>query len=74
MPRLLTAASAAILMSFGPATAEATNGPDVIALANQLDNTTFERDKIEIGDRVSYWKPAFETLLTIMPDGSPAPS
>ncbi len=74
MAKLLTTVSVAVLMSFGPAIAEVPNDSSVIALANRLDNTTFARDKIEIGNRLAYWAPVFETLLTIMPDGSIQPN
>ena len=57
-----------------PASAEVANDDKTLAMAAQLDNTTFARDKIEIGNRLSYWAPVFETLLTINPDGSITPN
>jgi peptide/nickel transport system substrate-binding protein len=74
MRQFYALAAAAMLAVTGPAFAEVANDAQTLALSNRLDNTTFARDKIEIGNRLAYWAPVFETLLTIMPDGSIAPN
>ena len=75
--RILTVSAlcAALMITTAmPASAEVANDDKTIALAGVFDNTTFARDKIEIGNRLEYWAPVFETLLTIMPDGVIAPN
>lgn len=74
MRKFAIAAAAALLASAGQSPAQVLNDDETIAIAGRLDNTSFARDKLEIGNRLMYWAPVFETLLTIMPDGKIAPN
>ena len=53
MKRFHALAAAAMLAWTGPAFAEVANDAQTLALSNRLDNTTFARDKIEIGNRLA---------------------
>lgn len=74
MRKYVLVAATALLASAGSSSAQVQNDDKTIAIGGRIDNTSFARDKLEIGNRLMYWAPVFETLLTIMPDGKIAPN
>ncbi len=75
--RIKTAAAlcvALIASTAMPAFAEVANDDNTLAIVESFDNISFARDKLEIDNRLEYWAPVIETLLTLMPDGSYAPN
>lgn len=46
---------------------------DTLTLAVTVDNNTFDRAGLEIGNRVQYWMPVIETLIVLDPESNPQP-
>ncbi|MCY1294605.1 Glutathione-binding protein GsiB [compost metagenome] len=55
------------------ALAEVGNGPDVLAMAANIDNDTFNRATIRLGTREPYWLAVFDTLVHLTPDAKLEP-
>lgn len=49
------------------------NGPDVLAMAANIDNDTFNRAAIRLGTREPYWLAVFDTLVHLTPDAKLEP-
>ena len=56
----------------GPSEPAATGG--TLTLAANADNNSFDRALLEIGHRVQFWMPVFDTLLVLSPDGELEPN
>lgn len=80
--RVLAAASALVLAmglascagdsAGGTADGDASGGTLTIATVN--DNNSFDPAAIEIGNRIQYWMPVYDTLLVLDPDSQPQPN
>jgi peptide/nickel transport system substrate-binding protein len=60
------AAAAAVLLSttlMTPLQAEVANDADTLALAARIDNNSFDRAMLMLGNQIQYWQPVFDTLL-----------
>ncbi|MDO1582637.1 ABC transporter substrate-binding protein [Rhizobium oryzicola] len=66
-------AAAAIFYST-TANAEVPNDAETLALAARIDNDSFDRGKLNIGNTVQYWMPIFDTLLVYTPDAKIVPN
>jgi peptide/nickel transport system substrate-binding protein len=59
--------------SAGPASngdgSSATGG--TLTIANGLDNNSFDPAALEIGNRIQYWMPVYDTLLVLDPESKP---
>lgn len=58
---------------FSQVRAEVPNDAKTLALASRIDNNSFDRAELAIGNQVQFWQPVFDTLLVQKPDGSFAP-
>ncbi len=58
----------------GSARAQPVNDASVLALATRIDNNSFDRGQLMIGNQMQYWQPVFDTLLVVEPDGTIAPN
>jgi len=73
----LIAALVAALSTFTPlqaARAQITNDASTLALAARIDNNSFDRAQLMIGNQMQFWQPVFDTLLVAEPDGSVSPN
>ncbi|MBT9373235.1 ABC transporter substrate-binding protein [Rhizobium sp. CSW-27] len=71
---VLVGASALIAAAaFSPAQAEVPNDRETLALASRIDNNSFDRAELAIGNQVQFWQPVFDTLIIQKPDGSFGP-
>jgi peptide/nickel transport system substrate-binding protein len=65
----------AMLVSASPVVlAQVANDADTLALAATLDNNSFDRAQLLIGNQMQYWSPVFDTLLVREPDGKLSPN
>lgn len=69
--RLLSSVLAgALLLGTAPlALAQVANDADTLALAATLDNNSFDRAQLMIGNQMQFWSPVFDTLLVREPNG-----
>jgi peptide/nickel transport system substrate-binding protein len=74
--RLMSAMLAAALMvSAAPSVlAQVANDADTLALAATLDNNSFDRAQLMIGNQMQFWSPVFDTLLVREPNGEIGPN
>lgn len=67
------AALGALTVAVPGALAEVANGPDVLAMAANIDNDSFSRATIRLGTREPYWLAVFDTLIHLTPDAKLEP-
>lgn len=74
--RLLSSVLAgALLLGTAPlALAQVANDADTLALAATLDNNSFDRAQLMIGNQMQFWSPVFDTLLVREPNGDIGPN
>lgn len=74
--RLMSAMLAAALMvGAAPSVlAQVANDADTLALAATLDNNSFDRAQLMIGNQLQFWSPVFDTLLVREANGELAPN
>lgn len=74
--RLLPALFGAALLaaSMPAAMAQVANDADTLALAATLDNNSFDRAQLMIGNQLQFWSPVFDTLLVREPNGDIGPN
>ncbi|EYR83776.1 ABC transporter substrate-binding protein [Shinella sp. DD12] len=65
----LVALNAAPTVSY----AQVANGPEVLAMAANIDNDTFARASIRLGTREPYWLPVYDTLVHLTSDAKLEP-
>lgn len=75
----LTAALAAAALVLagcgGTNTSSSGDAPaEKLLIANMADNNSFDRAALEIGHRVQYWMPVFDTLLVLDQNAEPQPN
>ncbi|MGM7698090.1 ABC transporter substrate-binding protein [Microbacterium sp. A84] len=51
-----------------------TKSGGTLTLASNLDNNSFDPAALEIGNRVQYWMPVYDTLLVLDEDSEPQPN
>jgi peptide/nickel transport system substrate-binding protein len=68
----LTACSGAAGPAGGPS--GTTGGSRTLTVAAQLDNNSFDTALLEEGNRVQYWQPVYDTLLTLDTEAQPHPN
>ena len=56
--------AAMISTALTPLQAEVPNDAQTLALAARIDNNSFDRAQLMIGNQVQFWQPVIETLLT----------
>lgn len=67
--------AATMLLGASPSVlAQVANDADTLALAATLDNNSFDRAQLLIGNQMQYWSPVFDTLLVREPNGDLAPN
>ncbi len=72
---LSSALAAALLLSASPAVmAQVANDADTLALAATIDNNSFDRAQLQIGNIMQFWSPVFDTLLVREPNGDLSPN
>lgn len=81
LARLLAAAAAVALTTItmtSCASDRSGGGTDAttrtLTIASVNDNNSFDPAALEIGHRVQYWMPVYDTLLTLDPDSVPQPN
>jgi peptide/nickel transport system substrate-binding protein len=47
---------------------------DSLVIAARVDNNSFDPADLEIGNRVQFWQPVYDTLLRLNPDAKPQPN
>ncbi|MCO6188528.1 ABC transporter substrate-binding protein [Rhizobium sp. L1K21] len=73
--RFITAAAALLsTVVFAPVYAEVRNDADTLALAARIDNNSFDRAELMLGNQLQYWQPVFDTLLVETPEGEIVPN
>lgn len=64
-----------MMLSASPSVmAQVANDADTLALAALLDNNSFDRAQLLIGNQMQYWSPVFDTLLVREADGTLGPN
>ena len=58
----------------GPAGGGAEGGGGTLTIAAVIDNNSFDRAALEIGNRVHYWMPVYDTLLVLDPEAKVQPN
>ncbi|GAA4415367.1 ABC transporter substrate-binding protein [Georgenia halophila] len=82
--RLVAVAAALLLASFALASCSggsasgsgdgAAAGGETLTIASVVDNNSFDRADLEIGHRVHYWMPVYDTLLVLDENAEPQPN
>ena len=67
-------AALTVVLPMQAAQAQPANDATVLALASRIDNNSFDRAQLMIGNQMQYWQPVFDTLLVVQADGSIAPN
>ncbi|QZY30452.1 ABC transporter substrate-binding protein [Nocardioides coralli] len=47
---------------------------DALVVGARVDNNSFDPADLEIGNRVQYWQPVYDTLLRLSPEAEPEPN
>ncbi len=70
------AALAVLLTTTGmtPLFAQAANDSDTLALAARIDNNSFDRAELMLGNQIQYWQPVFDTLFVETSDNDVVPN
>lgn len=65
----------ALFLGVAPAAvAQVANDVDTLALAAVIDNNSFDRAQLMIGNQMQFWSPVFDTLLVREPNGEIEPN
>src|SRR6056300_135218 len=70
--RIRFAAAAAAMLSttvMTPLHAEVANDADTLALASRIENNSFDRAELMLGNQIQFWQPVFDTLIIETPEG-----
>lgn len=71
----LVAAALALAGCGGTSTPGSRGAPaEKLVIASVADNNSFDRAALEIGNRIQYWMPIFDTLLVLDKDAKPQPN
>ncbi len=76
MRKIIAAAiiAAVSTAAYAPAKAEVPNDAQTLALAGRIDNNSFDRAALMLGNQVQFWQPVFDTLIIEAPDGKFLPN
>src|ERR1044072_6930141 len=76
MRKIIAAAiiAAVSTAAYAPAKAEVPNDAQSLALAGRIDNNSFDRAALMLGNQVQFWQPVFDTLIIEAPDGKFLPN